>query len=387
MNEKDMPAHFHHFEGGMRESLDELLVKYKSEIDTLRQKVTDVFPQDEPDFYDDLFIMRFVMTHSKGGKECNYKDAEDALRKTIAWRKQHADLLKRTFETGKAPNEDICMKFNTVGYAGDLGGLEPIFVVRTGHCNTKGLMNTMTEDQVRDWLHFSREIAFRICDQRTRETRTMIKNITIIDLAGWSMFAGDSRFEKCLQKASELSAIYYPQLLVLYLLHSPPSCSLPSLRLSTPTSILFSNEKCNFNYATPMSTNTREAKVKLLATSLPFLHVPHTRTSIPCTGSHMALRVHTYLTPVYQGKTVILNMPSFFKSIFKASMSLMPASLKDKIAICPQADVQNCGKDVTAVRVGWGVPVPVSDALVVVSVVPVAAAEGVVVVVAYPPAF
>jgi hypothetical protein len=30
----------------------------------------------------------------------------------------------------------------------------------------------------------------------------MIKNITIIDLAGWSVFAGDSRFEKCLQKAS-----------------------------------------------------------------------------------------------------------------------------------------------------------------------------------------
>jgi hypothetical protein len=119
----------------------------------LRARVGDVFPTDEPDFYDDLFLMRFVMTHSKGGKECKWQDAEDALRKTITWRKEHAQELRRIHESGKAPHEDICMKFNTVGYAGDLGGLEPIFVVRTGHCNTKGLMNTMTETQVVDCLH------------------------------------------------------------------------------------------------------------------------------------------------------------------------------------------------------------------------------------------
>jgi len=119
----------------------------------LRARVGDVFPTDEPDFYDDLFLMRFVMTHSKGGKECKWQDAEDALRKTIAWRKEHAQELRRIHESGKAPHEDICMKFNTVGYAGDLGGLEPIFVVRTGHCNTKGLMNTMTEAQVVDCIY------------------------------------------------------------------------------------------------------------------------------------------------------------------------------------------------------------------------------------------
>jgi hypothetical protein len=202
MNNKDIPKHFHHFEGGMRENVDELLGKYKADIDDLRKKVADVMPTDQPDFYDDLFLMRFVMTHSKGGKECNLKEAEDAVRKTIEWRTKHEELLKRTWETRKAPNEEVCKKFNTVGYAGDLGGLEPIFVVRTGHCNSKGLMNSLTQEQVTDWLHFSREIAFRICDQRTREQRIMVKNITIIDLAGWSMFAGDSRFEKCLQKAS-----------------------------------------------------------------------------------------------------------------------------------------------------------------------------------------
>ena len=260
MHGKDVPKHMHYFEGGMRDNVDELLERYRPDIDSLRRRTKDVFPADQPDFYDDLFLLRFVMTHSKGGKECKMEEAEDALRKTLTWRAQHAELLKKTWETRVAPNQETCMKFNTCGFAGDLGGMEPIFVVRTGHCNSRGLMNTLTEDQVRDWLHFSREIAFRICDQRTRMSRLMIKSITVIDLAGWSIFAGDSRFEKCLQKASELSAIYYPQLL---------------------------------------------------------------------------------------GKSVILNMPSFFKSIFTASMSLMPASVKDKISICPQNDTAHCGRDVT----------------------------------------
>jgi hypothetical protein len=73
MNNKEIPKHYHHFAGGMRDSVDELLVKYEKEIGELRSNVADVFPTDQPGFYDDLFLMRFVMTHSKDGKQCNLK--------------------------------------------------------------------------------------------------------------------------------------------------------------------------------------------------------------------------------------------------------------------------------------------------------------------------
>ena len=197
-----------HLLDGLRQNVDELLTRHHADIEKVKSLTSDVLPQ-EP-MYDEIFLLRFVITHSKKGS-CDFEAAREAIRKTIAWRTENAEVLERTVATGKAPHEEICMKFNTCGYAGDLGGYEPIFVVRTGHCNSKGLMSTLSIDQVTEWLHFSREIAFRKCDERTRKTRVMVKNITIIDLAGYSIFAGDSRFDQCLRKASDLSALYYPQ--------------------------------------------------------------------------------------------------------------------------------------------------------------------------------
>ena len=193
---------------GLRANVDQLLAQHKTDVEQL-QSLSSGFLPTAP-LYDEIFLLRFVLTHSKKGT-CDFQEAIEALKKTVAWRTENAEILERTVATGKAPNQELCMKFNTCGYAGDLGGYEPIFVVRTGHCNSRGLMSTLSMEEVTDWLHFSREIAFRRCDERTRKTRMMIKTITVIDLAGFSLFAGDSRFQKCLTKASELSALYYPQ--------------------------------------------------------------------------------------------------------------------------------------------------------------------------------
>jgi hypothetical protein len=193
---------------GLRANVDELLAKHQADIEEVKRLSADFLPEDA--MYDDIFVLRFVITHSKKGP-CDYAEAVNALRKTVEWRLKNADILEQTVATGKAPNEDMCMKFNTCGYAGDLGGYEPIFVVRTGHCNSKALMSTLSIEQVTDWLHFSREIAFRKCDERTRKTRMMIKTITVIDVANYNIFTGDRRFDTCLNKASELSELYYPQ--------------------------------------------------------------------------------------------------------------------------------------------------------------------------------
>jgi hypothetical protein len=40
------------------------------------------------------------------------------------------------------------LRFQTTGYSGTLGGMEPLYIVRTGLCNIKGLMNSMPFDQV-----------------------------------------------------------------------------------------------------------------------------------------------------------------------------------------------------------------------------------------------
>ena len=104
-------------------------------------------------------------------------------------------------------------KFNTAGYAGSIAGMEPLFIVRTGYCNLKGLMNACTMDEVARLATISKEVAFAECDKKTRKTRQLVKMISIIDLEGFSMFGGDSRFHKALGESSKQAAVYYPQLL------------------------------------------------------------------------------------------------------------------------------------------------------------------------------
>ena len=59
-------------------------------------------------------------------------------------------------------------------------------------------MSTLTSEQVTDWLHYTKEVSWQHCDSITRRSRRLTKLITVIDMAGFSLFGGDSRFYKCL---------------------------------------------------------------------------------------------------------------------------------------------------------------------------------------------
>ena len=135
--------------GGMRMSVDTLLEQHCSQVEELRTRTADVLPA----YADDIFLLRYVLTHSKRGT-FNVISAGEALRQTIRWRAENAAVLEKTVATGKGPHDDIATKFNTIGYAGDLGGHEPVYVLRTGLCNLKGLMSTLTHDQVRVHVPF-----------------------------------------------------------------------------------------------------------------------------------------------------------------------------------------------------------------------------------------
>ena len=221
--------------GGMRTDVDALLVEHKAAIAELRESVRDCLPQDS-DFYDDIFLLRFVLTWEKKG---GLAQSSDAVRQTVEWRAKNAEALAQTVRTGLAPGEEVMKKFNTAGYAGSLAGMEPLFIVRTGYCNLKGLMNACTVEEVTRLSTISKEVAFAECDKKTRETRKLVKMISIIDLEGFSMFGGDSRFHKALGESSKQAAIYYPQLLGKTVLISEHLCCCPSRpRLAPPSSLL-----------------------------------------------------------------------------------------------------------------------------------------------------
>jgi hypothetical protein len=206
--------------GGMRANVDELLKNKKESIEKLKTLVDDKLFALDAQQYDDIFLLRYVLTHGD-----NFEKAADCVKQTILWRKENHEKIINAVKTGFGPKHEIAVRFNTVGHAGSLPapGNEPIYVVRTGYCDIKGLMNTMTHEEVVDWLHFTKEKVWRECDSKTRETRLLTKEISVIDMANFSLFGGDSRFYKCLGEASKLSAIYYPQLLGKTVLINTPS--------------------------------------------------------------------------------------------------------------------------------------------------------------------
>ena len=130
--------------------IDKLLAEHQSLIEDLRNRTKDVLSRD-PSSYDDIFLLRYVLTHHK---KSGMAAAEDAIRKTIAWRTENSVVLDQVAATGKAPHEDIVRRFTTAGYSCDLHGYEPVWVVRTGHSNQKAMMSTLTIEQVGDWLHY-----------------------------------------------------------------------------------------------------------------------------------------------------------------------------------------------------------------------------------------
>ena len=206
--------------GGMRANVDELLKKKAEEIKKLRSLCDQELLALDKEQYDDIFLLRYVLTHKE-----EYEKAADCVNKTIVWRKENKEKIENAVKTGFGPKHDIAIRFNTVGHAGSLPapGNEPIYVVRTGYCDLKGLMNTLTHEEVVDWLHYTKEKVWRECDSRTRSSRLLTKEISVIDMANFSIFGGDSRFYKCLGDASKLSAIYYPQLLGKTVLINTPS--------------------------------------------------------------------------------------------------------------------------------------------------------------------
>lgn len=205
--------------GGMQADVDALIAKYRTKIDRLRERVVDIVPQDDPQ-YDDLFYLRYVLSYKAKTTKC-----VEPIRFTIAYRQKYADLFPRIHTEGvhAVPHHKVAMRFNCTGMCGTLPGGEPLWVVRTAHSMQSQLMNTLTKEEVAEWMLLNKEVQFQICDTQTRKTRRLCKMITVIDLQGFSMGASDRRFFKALGDSSKDSAKCYPQLLGKSVIMNPPS--------------------------------------------------------------------------------------------------------------------------------------------------------------------
>ena len=146
--------------------MDALLVENADEIAKLKAIVGPSMPavddQNNDDaIIDDIFLLRFVLSWKKRG---GIEEAARSVIATLKWRAENAHKLRECRRLGEAENHDIFNRFQVTGPCGSLGGNEPILVIRIGMGSQKGLMNTLTHEQVVEYLTISKELRFMVCD-------------------------------------------------------------------------------------------------------------------------------------------------------------------------------------------------------------------------------
>ena len=195
-------------------SLDTLLLEHAASIAALRKDLG----AELPTYFDDIWLLRYVLSFDI------LSERVDAIKKSIKWRSENAEMLADAAAGRPAPHHDIVKPYLVSGFHPATKALlgEPLFIVRSGVSNPTAVMNILTTEQVISNLMFSREVAFLQCDAETRKQRRLVKMITMIHMEH-ATASFDRRFFNCLGATSKISEFVYPQQLLKSVMFRPPS--------------------------------------------------------------------------------------------------------------------------------------------------------------------
>jgi hypothetical protein len=211
------------------DELGDLLELHRHKIEQLKERLSDILV-DNPETvsgtnYDDIWILRYVLSNaSDPASDKGIKKAEDSMRKSITWRRQHAAALKAISEGQPVPFDSKFKEYNAVfRIYGNDGG--PINIVCLSGSNPGALMDNASFKTVEEYLLMTKEEDYLICDRKTRESRKLVKMVSIIDMHDYGLFdgGGDRRFAKALGQTSNVSSDLYPQLLAKTIVVNTPT--------------------------------------------------------------------------------------------------------------------------------------------------------------------
>ncbi len=208
----DVVNNFKRAEVKLGDDIKEMLIKYTPLINKIEYDMKDELTKGREygigTELDNIFILRFLLSAE------SYQESIDNLSKTIKWRMEKKEILEKIWKDKCTPNHHIFERFQVVGWAGSLSDGHPIFIVRSGLTDTKGLMSSVSHEMVVENLIYNNELGFQKSNKATRINNKLCKVIGIMDLNGFSLFNGrsDNRFFKCLGEASKMSEILFPQL-------------------------------------------------------------------------------------------------------------------------------------------------------------------------------
>ncbi|SCN61315.1 phosphatidylinositol/phosphatidylcholine transfer protein, putative [Plasmodium chabaudi adami] len=99
---------------------------------------------------------------------------------------------------------------------------QPVVIGRLKLCNFTFLLDNVPEDIIIDYIVYSNEHEYTICNKQSKKHNSICRTYRFIDLKGFALRQFDKRFLKIFASTSKLSEFLHPQLVFnTYLINAP----------------------------------------------------------------------------------------------------------------------------------------------------------------------
>lgn len=241
-----------------RASVKDLIQKHGEKIAKIRAELEDD-PLFEPTKHDDLWILRFLLSHKKS------KDAIKAAKHTLQFRKEHSlddkdirEVSPNQVQEGKVKEFTDCWDSDAVAYGRPDPKRGVVSFIKMRKLDQHVVLEKLTPEHWAPLYIYIAEWTFQWLDYLTRTTGRLTKNVRLIDMTGFTMSGYNHETTKRDGAAMADTEDCYPQMLESIYICNPPTVVAVVWKLAKvfmPTRVV-----SKFGFLSP-KTNAKDRKL------------------------------------------------------------------------------------------------------------------------------
>lgn len=206
-------------------TLDFLLKKHEEDIRLLKELLK---LKKLKECVEDVVLIRYILSY-----DGNVEEAADSIEKAVLWRKKYVYPLFKNKTTYTQDDEIIFPEHVRPYFPFIKKALvawkhkstidnQPVVIARLKLCNFSLLLDHVPENVLVDYIVYSNEHEFLVCNEQTKKNNILCRTYRFIDLKGFMLKTFDRRFLKVFVRTSKLSEFLHPQLVgKTYLINAP----------------------------------------------------------------------------------------------------------------------------------------------------------------------
>ncbi|KOB62469.1 hypothetical protein PFHG_04263, partial [Plasmodium falciparum HB3] len=182
---------------------------------------------------EDTILVTYILSY--GDK---LEEAVNSIEKAVTWRKQNVYPLLNNNNNNKNENNgydnNVIFPDRVKPYYSFIKKAlaacehkctldkQPVVIARLKLCNFTLLLDNVPENILVDYIVYSNEHEFSVCNEQTKKSKILCRTYRFIDLKGFMLKKFDRRFLRVFANTSKLSEFLHPQLVgKTYLINAP----------------------------------------------------------------------------------------------------------------------------------------------------------------------